>query len=286
MAILQDRCRELGVTLGLEFETDAGWFQAHAYQFDEEMSTFIVEAPWKVWERAGIQKERAVEVLKLQNAARNSTEWFEHVDRYASLAPERWFAQQADLDAPSDRPAPPALLTPYTVRGVTLPNRVVVSPMVQYTALNDGTPSDWHFVHLGARAAGGAGLVMTEMTCVSPDARITPWCPGMWNDEHRDTLARTRALRARRCEGCDEEDVERDRPAAARGRVAADRAIGSAVPRGRLAGRAHDARCVASREAQSCASHSSSGKRRSSVSPAPRISVPRNIAPPRRSSND
>jgi anthraniloyl-CoA monooxygenase len=81
------------------------------------------------------------------------------------------------------------MFTPYTVRGVTLINRVVVSPMAQYSS-NDGLPNDWHFVHLGARAAGGAGLVMAEMTCVSPDARITPWCTGLWNDEQRDEWKR------------------------------------------------------------------------------------------------
>ena len=323
-------------------ETEHGWFQAHAYQFDGGMSTFIVETPQQVWERSGIgemsaqasvafcehlfadqlggaplksnathlrgsaqwirfpriacerwvhwigdgardvpvillgdaahtahfsigsgsklaledaialdailaadraveepagttetarhaalasaldryQRERTVEVLKLQNAARNSTEWFEHVDRYARLAPEqfayslltrsqrishenlrardsayvgafeRWFAQQAGVDvAPGEAP-PPALLTPYTVRGRTLSNRVVVSPMAQYSAHEDGTPSDWHLVHLGSRATGGAGLVMTEMTCVAADARITPWCAGLWSDAHRDAWAR------------------------------------------------------------------------------------------------
>ena len=181
---------------------------------------------------------RSVEVVKLQNAARNSTEWFEHVDRYATLDPEqfsyslltrsqrisheglrvrdpvyvaafeRWFAARGAADtgatvaSPGAAPslakdasqalagngapsgAVPPMFTPFTVRGVTLANRVVVSPMAQYTALEDGTPSDWHFVHIGARAAGGAGLVMTEMTCVAPDARITPWCPGLWNDAH------------------------------------------------------------------------------------------------------
>jgi anthraniloyl-CoA monooxygenase len=304
-------------------ETPHGWFQAHAYQFDGQTSTFIVETPQEVWERAGLdtmgaeesivfcerlfadrldgerlmsnaahlrgsaqwirfpritcrswvhwlgttpvillgdaahtahfsigsgsklaledaialdqilaaepdvpaalaryQAERSVEVLKLQNAARNSTEWFEHVDRYARLAPEqfayslltrsqrishenlrvrdphyvaafeRWFAQQSGLHVPADRPAPPALLTPYTVRGVTLRNRVVVSPMAQYCAAADGSVTDWHLVHYGARALGGAGLVMTEMTCPAPDARITPWCTGLWNDAHRDAWAR------------------------------------------------------------------------------------------------
>lgn len=309
-------------------ETEHGWFQAHAYQFDAETSTFIVETPYEVWQKSGIAEmsqeegttfceklfapilegaplwsnsrhlrgsaqwirfprvmcgewthwmdvggrqvpvvllgdaahtahfsigsgsklaledaialdqqlaghpddlraaldqyraERSVEVLKLQNAARNSTEWFEHVDRYATLAPEqfayslltrsqrishenlrvrdagyvaafeRWFAQQAGVDVLPDAKAPPAIFTPFTARGVTLANRIVVSPMAQYSAATDGTPTDWHLVHLGARATGGAGLVMTEMTCVAPDARITPWCPGLWTEAHRDAWAR------------------------------------------------------------------------------------------------
>ena len=315
-------------------ETPAGWFQAHAYQFDGETSTFIVEAPHDVWEHAGIasmsdsdsrdfcatlfrdlldgaplwsnaahlrgsaqwvrfprvtcadwvhwvdassprvplvplvplvllgdaahtahfsigsgsklaledaialdahvaahagnlpaalaryQVERSVEVLKLQNAARNSTEWFEHVERYARLAPEqfayslltrsqrishenlrvrdrayvaafeRWFAQQSGVLVPPESTAPPAIFTPFTVRGVTLANRIVVSPMAQYSADVNGSPTDWHLVHLGARATGGAGLVMTEMTCVAADARITPSCPGLWNATHRDAWSR------------------------------------------------------------------------------------------------
>ncbi len=79
------------------------------------------------------------------------------------------------------------MFTPYTVRGVTLKNRVVVSPMAQYSAI-DGMAGDYHLVHLGARALGGAGLVFAEMTCVSPDARITPGCPGLWNDAQHDAL--------------------------------------------------------------------------------------------------
>ncbi len=178
---------------------------------------------------ARYQERRSVEVLKLQNAARNSTDWFEHVDRYATLNPEqfayslltrsqrisheglrvrdaayvaafeRWFQQQAagsntnaehENAEPARQRALPPMFSPFTLRGVTLPNRVVVSPMAQYSANEDGTPSDWHFVHLGARAAGGAGLVMTEMTCVAPDARITPWCPGMWNEDQMREWAR------------------------------------------------------------------------------------------------
>ena len=331
-------------------ETEHGWFQAHAYRFDDHTSTFIVETPEAVWQAAGLdamdgaqstafceqlfapwlegapllsnaahlrgsamwirfprvrcgrwvhdldvddrvvpvvllgdaahtahfsigsgtklaledamaldaalaagrdlsvalagyEAERSVEVLKLQNAARNSTEWFEHVARYAPLEPEQfsyslltrsqrishenlrvrdpaylaafeaWFGDRASqatppvtapaagapqatdataVDAPDANPGShrPPMFTPYTVRGVTLPNRVVVSPMAQYSADGDGMPNDWHLMHLGSRAAGGAGLVFTEMTCVAPDARITPWCCGLWNDAQRDAHAR------------------------------------------------------------------------------------------------
>ena len=75
------------------------------------------------------------------------------------------------------------MLTPFTLRGVTLPNRVVVSPMAQYSCV-DGLPDDYYLVHLGSRAHGGAGLVFTEMTCVAPDARISPGCAGLYNDAH------------------------------------------------------------------------------------------------------
>jgi anthraniloyl-CoA monooxygenase len=300
-------------------ETPHGWFQAHAYQFDGDTSTFIVETPQDVWRRAGLEdmgKEesiafcerlfakylgghplmsnaahlrgsaqwirfprvvcrtwvhdngrapvvlmgdaahtahfsvgsgtklaledaielacciartpgdlplalreyeaaRSVEVLRIQNAARNSTEWFEHVARYAHLAPEQfayslltrsqrishenlrvrdkayvegyedWIAAGAGLHrSPAHQPVPP-MLTPFSLREVTLKNRVVVSPMAQYSCV-DGVPADYHLVHLGARAMGGAGLVVAEMTCPSADARITPGCPGLWNDAQRD----------------------------------------------------------------------------------------------------
>jgi len=299
-------------------KTEHGWFQAHAYQYDGDTSTFIVETPEEVWRRAGLedmsQEEgiafcerlfskyldghrlmsnarhlrgsaiwirfprvvceqwthwterngkrvpvvlmgdaahtahfsigsgtklafedaialaaaieakphdlagalddyhavRSVEVLKLQNAARNSTEWFENVERYTALEAEQfayslltrsqrishenlrlrdrafvermesWFADRASLPP---EPVPP-MFTPFTLRGVTLPNRVVVSPMAQYSCI-DGTPDDYYLVHLGSRAHGGAGLVFTEMVCVSADARISPGCAGMYRDEHR-----------------------------------------------------------------------------------------------------
>ena len=301
-------------------QTEHGWFQAHAYRFEDGTSTFIVETPEETWKAAGIdqmsQEEgiayceklfapyldghplisnashlrgsaiwiqfprvicerwvhwndidgkrvpvvlmgdaahtahfsigsgtklaledaielartlkkvdgpleaalehyeavRSVEVLKIQNAARNSTEWFENVARYAGLEPEqfayslltrsqrishenlrvrdpkwlesyeRWLAQRAGVQAADNaRPCPP-LLTPYTVRGITLKNRIVVSPTLLYSS-QDGVPGAFHLVHLGSRAMGGAGLLLTEMTAVAPDARMTPGCPGLWNDE-------------------------------------------------------------------------------------------------------
>ncbi|AXK62968.1 bifunctional salicylyl-CoA 5-hydroxylase/oxidoreductase [Burkholderia sp. IDO3] len=154
---------------------------------------------------------RGVEVLKIQNAARNSTEWFENVARYAALEPEQfayslltrsqrishenlrlrdpewlaqyenWLAARAGAPtAPGNLPRPP-LLAPYAVRGVTLKNRVVVSPTLLYMS-RDGIPDAFHMVHLGSRALGGAGLLFTEATAVSADGRMTPGCPGLWND--------------------------------------------------------------------------------------------------------
>jgi anthraniloyl-CoA monooxygenase len=295
-------------------ETEHGWFWVHAYRFDRDTSTFIVETSEENWRRAGFEAmdraqgigrleamfaehlggqklmsnaahlrgsawlnfvrvanrswrhgrivlmgdaahtahfsigsgtklamedaialaahlkrgapmdqalkdyedERRVEVLRLQSAARNSTEWFENVERYVKLAPtqfayslltrsqrvshenlrqrdasylsnvERWFAGRAGAAA---RPAPQAaapgapMFQPFTLRGVTLANRVVVSPMAMYSAA-DGIPGDFHLVHLGARALGGAGLVFTEMTCVAADARITPGCAGLYAEVH------------------------------------------------------------------------------------------------------
>ena len=172
--------------------------------------------------RAGLahyQAVRSVEVLKIQNAARNSTEWFENVARYAGLEPEQfayslltrsqrishenlrvrdrtwlegyesWIAQRAG--APKEdgkRPVLP-MLTPYKARGLTLKNRVVVSPTALYSC-KDGVPGDFHMVHLGSRALGGAGLLMVEMTAVGPDARVTPGCPGLWNEEQLHAFAR------------------------------------------------------------------------------------------------
>ncbi|MEY2658763.1 MAG: salicylyl-CoA 5-hydroxylase, partial [Pseudomonadota bacterium] len=164
---------------------------------------------------ARYQAEREIEALKLQSAARNRMTWFEHIDRYVHLEPEqfafalltgsqrvghgnqklrdphyiddldRWWARRCGL---ADRAVPP-MFTPFTLRGMTVPNRVVVSPMCTYSA-QDGVPNDFHFQHYTARALGGAGLVMTEMTCVSPDARITPGCAGIWNEAQQRGWAR------------------------------------------------------------------------------------------------
>jgi anthraniloyl-CoA monooxygenase len=228
---------------------------------------------------AAYERERMTEALRLQNAARNSMEWFENVKRYIGLEPqqfayslltrsqrvshenlrrrdraylsgvERWFASRAAASAGHDLgsgsaaassgrgpdpggsavsagrgpgscsaeissgrgpgpgsaaasallasapgsapaanaaappPSPPPMFTPFRLRGLTLANRVVVSPMDMYSA-EEGTPNDFHLVHLGARALGGAGLVVTEMTCVSPSGRISPGCTGMYAEAH------------------------------------------------------------------------------------------------------
>jgi anthraniloyl-CoA monooxygenase len=288
-------------------QTEWGWFNLHAYRFDNDWSTFIIETPEKNWLKAGIdkmeqvesialceklfaerldgnplisnakhlrgsaawlkfnrilcekwfhknivligdaahtahfsigsgtklamedamaltrvlsghtgdvsealqryQEEREIEALKLQSAARNRMEWFEQVERYVHLDPEqftyslltgsqrighenlklrdaryvenveRWFAARSGVG----RGIPP-MFTPFSVRGLSLKNRVIVSPMATYMA-DDGMPDDFHLVHFGARAMGGAAMVFTEMTCVSPYARITPACLGMWNEE-------------------------------------------------------------------------------------------------------
>jgi anthraniloyl-CoA monooxygenase len=156
------------------------------------------------------QEERQLEVVKLQNAARNSTEWFEHLDRYLKMDPMQfaytlltrsqrvshenlrlrdpaWLAElekslaEAAFGRPLNEPVPP-MFTPFRLREMSLRNRVVMSPMAMYSAV-DGLPDDFHLVHYGARALGGAGLIITEMTCVSPEGRITPGCTGIWSDE-------------------------------------------------------------------------------------------------------
>ncbi|WP_027833792.1 bifunctional salicylyl-CoA 5-hydroxylase/oxidoreductase [Maritalea myrionectae] len=161
------------------------------------------------------QEDRRLDVLRLQSAARNSTEWFEDVERYLDLDPvqfnyslltrsqrishenlrlrdpewlesaETWFQEQAGAKGVHRAP----MFAPFKLRDMELKNRVVVSPMAQYKA-KDGCPNDWHFAHYAERAKGGAGLVYVEMTCVSPEGRITPGCPGLYAPEHEAAWTR------------------------------------------------------------------------------------------------
>jgi anthraniloyl-CoA monooxygenase len=317
-------------TFALE-ETEHGWFQAHAYQYDGDTSTFIVETPEPVWKAAGFetmtqeesvafceklfakyldgnplmtnaqhlrgsahwikfprvicdqwvhwdttadgrsvpyvlmgdaahtahfsigsgtklaledaieladtferlghevqgmpevmtayQATRSIEVLKIQNAARNSTEWFENVARYVNLPPqqfayslltrsqrishenlrlrdaefvsgyEQFMASMLEFEHNAKAKSIPPMFLPLQARGITLKNRVMVSPMATYSA-TDGVPGDFQLMHYGARALGGAAIVFTEMTCVTPEGRITPGCPGLWNDDQQHAWTR------------------------------------------------------------------------------------------------
>jgi anthraniloyl-CoA monooxygenase len=178
------------------------------------MADYVQSEPTLEKAFAKYEDARRTEVLKLQSAARNSLEWFEDVERYLGLDPvqfnyslltrsqrishenlrlrdekwlgsaEAWFQKQAG----SALHRPP-MLAPFKLRGMELKNRIVVSPMAQYKAV-DGTPTDWHFVHYAERAKGGAGLVYIEMTCVSPEGRITPGCPGFYRPEHQAAWSR------------------------------------------------------------------------------------------------
>lgn len=149
------------------------------------------------------ESQRKLEVLRIQNAARNSTEWFENVARYATLPPEQFayslltrsqrighenlrLRDTGYVDGIEEwfagRVVPP-MFVPLRLRGLELINRIVVSPMDMYSAA-DGTPNDFHLVHIGSRALGGAGLIFTEMTCVTREGRISPGCTGMYLPEH------------------------------------------------------------------------------------------------------
>ncbi len=166
---------------------------------------------------AKYEDARRLEVLRLQSAARNSVEWFEDVERYLDLdsvqlnysmltrsqrishenlrardadwlaSAESWFMEQAG--AGSNAPPRAPMFAPFALRDMQLKNRIVVSPMAQYKAV-DGAPTDWHLIHYGERAKGGAGLVYTEMTCVSAEGRITPGCPGLYAPEHEAAWTR------------------------------------------------------------------------------------------------
>jgi anthraniloyl-CoA monooxygenase len=181
------------------------------------LANYVCSEPTLEKAFARYESERRLEVLRLQNSARNSTEWFENVERYLHLDPvqfnyslltrsqrighenlrqrdpkwlagaEKWFDERATGAAP--KAARPPMFVPLRVRGLELKNRVVVSPMAQYKA-KDGTPNDWHFVHYAERAKGGAGLVFTEMTCVSAEGRISPGCTGLYTDAHERAWTR------------------------------------------------------------------------------------------------
>lgn len=168
---------------------------------------------------ARFETGRREDVEKTQHAADVSLVWFEHVKRFWHMDATRFafgvmtrskaitwdnlmlrepgfvartqqvFAEQARAAGLDASPAKPPLFQPFRLRGMEVANRIVVSPMCQYSA-EDGMPNDWHLVHYGSRAVGGAGLLFTEMVCPAPDARITPGCAGIWNDAQQAAWAR------------------------------------------------------------------------------------------------
>ncbi|MGN6251574.1 MAG: bifunctional salicylyl-CoA 5-hydroxylase/oxidoreductase [Marmoricola sp.] len=159
------------------------------------------------------QDERKPVVESTQRAAQASLEWFENIGMYAEQDPSQFvfnlltrsrritfenlkerdaeFAARLEADFASSQGSAevvPAMFQPVRVGELELKNRIVLSPMDMYSA-KEGVPEAFHLVHLGSKALGGAGLIMTEMTCVSPEGRITPGCPGLWTDEQRDAWA-------------------------------------------------------------------------------------------------
>jgi len=158
------------------------------------------------------ETERRPVVESTQRAAKASLQWFEGADRYRGMEPEQfafsmltrsqrvtydnlrlrdpgylhevdhWYARSDHGSPVPTSPEVPPMFHPFQLRDLVLANRIVVSPMDQYSAV-DGMPNEWHLVHLGSRAVGGAGLVMTEMVCTSPEGRISPGCTGIWSAE-------------------------------------------------------------------------------------------------------
>ena len=194
----------IGSGTKLAMEDAIGLYEA----FRKEGSTNVKGA------LAYYEKSRREEVEKTQHSADVSLVWFEHVKRFWEMDPTRFIfglmtrskaitydnltlrapeivddidvvvakeVKALGFDVDTNKPVAP-MFQPFQLRGMTVPNRVVVSPMCQYSA-KDGLPNDWHMVHIGSRAVGGAGLVFTEMTDVSADARISPGCTGIYNDE-------------------------------------------------------------------------------------------------------
>uniref|UniRef100_UPI0015EFDE11 bifunctional salicylyl-CoA 5-hydroxylase/oxidoreductase n=1 Tax=Streptomyces shenzhenensis TaxID=943815 RepID=UPI0015EFDE11 len=163
---------------------------------------------------AAYEAERRPVVESTQRAAQASLEWFENIGMYAGQEPTQFcfnlltrsrritydnlrtrdpeFADRVDAAFAASQgfeTVAPAMFQPFRLGRLELRNRVIVSPMDMYSAI-DGVPGDFHLVHLGSKAMGGAGLVMTEMVCVSPEGRITPGCTGLWTDEQRDSWGR------------------------------------------------------------------------------------------------
>ena len=175
-----------------------------------------VEAAFRAYDEA-----RRTDVQITQHNAEVSLAWFEHMERSNDMKPmqfamvvmsraksitwdnllvrdgafvkafeDEWYEthfEETGFDCRKARPTP--MFTPTKLREMTLANRVVVSPMAQYSA-KDGLPNDWHFVHYTSRALGGAGLIYVEMTCPSPDARISLGCTGLWNDAQEHEFKR------------------------------------------------------------------------------------------------
>ncbi|MHB9758219.1 bifunctional salicylyl-CoA 5-hydroxylase/oxidoreductase [Streptomyces sp. BYX5S] len=167
------------------------------------LAACLTEQPTTGAALSAYEKERRPVVASTQRAARASLEWFEELSRYLDQPPLQFafnlltrsrrvthdnlrlrdahFTESVEREFGCPEGTPP-MFTPYQLGGLRLRNRVVVSPMDMYSAV-DGVPGDFHLVHLGARALGGAGLVMTEMVCVSPEGRITPGCAGLYTPE-------------------------------------------------------------------------------------------------------
>ncbi|MER6981156.1 bifunctional salicylyl-CoA 5-hydroxylase/oxidoreductase, partial [Streptomyces carpinensis] len=174
------------------------------------LAACLEERPSTAEALAAYEEERKPVVASTQRAARASLEWFENLGLYLDQPPRQFAfnlltrsrrvthdnlrlrdarfteAVEREFGCP---PGTPPMFTPFRLRGLTLRNRVVVSPMDMYSAV-DGVPGDFHLVHLGARALGGAGLVMTEMVCVSPEGRITPGCAGLWTGRQAEAWRR------------------------------------------------------------------------------------------------
>src|SRR5215469_2516863 len=174
------------------------------------------EAAFRAYDKA-----RRTEIQITQHNADVSLAWFEHMERSNDMKPmqfamvvmcraksitwdnllirdegfvrafeDEWYQtyfEETGVDCRKTRPTP--MFTPFRLRDMQLENRVVVSPMAQYSAI-DGVPNDWHFAHYTSRATGGAGLLYVEMTCPSADARISPGCTGLWNDEQEHEFKR------------------------------------------------------------------------------------------------